>query len=96
MSADTVWVTSPSRSPRAARPLTGEQARKGYRVCKVFALAAIAVTWAYIVLGSLLLPHGVSAASVVVAAAYTLAAPFMLRFLKRDFERRAGLEDGSI
>jgi hypothetical protein len=89
-------VSTPSKSPKAGRPLTGEQARKAYRLCKVVAIAAIAVTWLYIALGSALLRHGVSAASIAVAVAYTLAAPWMLRYLKRDFERRAGLEQGSI
>lgn len=79
----------------AGRSLTREQARKGYHVCKVLACGAIAVTWIYIVLGSLLLPHGVSSTSIAIAVAYTLAVPLMLRYLKRDYERRTVLEDGS-
>ncbi len=79
----------------SGRSLTGEQARKGYHVCKVVACGAIALTWVYIVLGSLLLPHGVSTASIAIAVLYTLAVPLMLRYLKRDYDRRTVLEDGS-
>jgi hypothetical protein len=63
-------------------------------MCRIAAFVAVVVMWIYIVT-SALAPHGVKPLPVVIAVAYTLAVPWFLRYVKRDFQRRAGVPDVS-
>jgi len=73
-------------SSRGGR-LTPEQAREGHRWIRLTVLAAVLQVWMMATVVALLAPH-LLALSLVLGAAYSLAAPLLLRYLNRDVERR--------
>lgn len=67
--------------------LTPGQAREGHRWIRLTVLAAVLQTWMMAAVVALLVPH-LLALSLALAAAYSLAAPLLFRYLNRDIERR--------
>jgi hypothetical protein len=78
--------------------LTPESAREGHRWVRLTVLAAVLQAWMIIAVVALSDPRllGFSLAFGVI---YSLAAPFLLRYLKHDIDRRViadGATDGLI
>jgi hypothetical protein len=67
--------------------LTPEQAREGHRWIRLTVLAAVLQAWMMATVMALLVPR-LLALFLVLGAAYSLAAPLLLRYLNRDVERR--------
>jgi hypothetical protein len=67
--------------------LTPGQAREGHRWIRLTVLAAVLQIWMMATVVALLVPR-LLALSLALGAAYSLAAPLLLRYLNRDIQRR--------
>jgi hypothetical protein len=77
-----------SRStPQAGVPLTPERARQGYRAVRRAVLASVAVMWLIVVYVALAMPRLLDLVGGF-AVLQLLWTPFLLRYLKRDIDRR--------
>jgi fatty acid desaturase len=73
--------------PERGGPLTPEQARRAQRAIRTAVLVALAHTWLIVIVAALFAPDAVIVI-LVLALAYTLGMPFLLRHLRRDIDRR--------
>lgn len=78
--------------------LTPEQAREGHRWIRLTVLAAVIQAWMIVGVVVLAAPRQLILL-LALGAAYSLAAPFLLRYLNRDVDRRVmtgGAQDSFV
>jgi hypothetical protein len=75
------------KQPRRGRHLTPAQAREGRRWIRLTVLAAVLQAWMIVGVITLADPRQLRL-FLALGAAYSLAAPLLLRYLSRDVDRR--------